>query len=291
MSRCTAARMRAAISGYFDRYAIVPVISDGQMKRIVRAGGGIRFVSINRAQRPRDFEVGGAPAGVVVRARFLVIEMAAEHDVPGRSVRSRNRRDERLVAHRVVVPRAHDRVQRDVLTARQALLKRARFAHRDHDREGVLVPARIQMSPPDQILIVAPPRAHLIRVVAHKAGRAELFHGLTMAGGGSRVAEHELAAHVLPGVVAPLRAAAHVYELDRDVRALAVVGDRETDVVPRDDPPRLGSTSSSQPASTRHPRLPWSVPNQVAPSPGNVSTCASVRPAALACAMTYSIAS
>jgi hypothetical protein len=25
----------------------VPVISDGQMKRIVRAGGGIRFVSIN----------------------------------------------------------------------------------------------------------------------------------------------------------------------------------------------------------------------------------------------------
>jgi hypothetical protein len=36
-----------------------------------------------------------------------------------------------------------------------------------------------------------------------------------------------------------LRAAAHVDELHRDIRALAVVGDRETHVVPRDDPPRL----------------------------------------------------
>src|SRR5438874_5570678 len=47
MSRWTAARMRDAISGYVDRYAIVPVISDGQMKRIVRTGGGIRFESMS----------------------------------------------------------------------------------------------------------------------------------------------------------------------------------------------------------------------------------------------------
>lgn len=47
MSRCTAALMRAATSGYFVRYAIVPVISDGQMNRIVRTGAGMRFESIN----------------------------------------------------------------------------------------------------------------------------------------------------------------------------------------------------------------------------------------------------
>ncbi len=47
MSRCTAARMRDAISGYFVRYAIVPVISDGQMKRSVRVGGGMRFSSMS----------------------------------------------------------------------------------------------------------------------------------------------------------------------------------------------------------------------------------------------------
>jgi len=36
------------MSGYFVRYAIVPVVSDGQMNRIVRVGCGIRPVSINR---------------------------------------------------------------------------------------------------------------------------------------------------------------------------------------------------------------------------------------------------
>src|SRR5262245_23312926 len=38
MSRCTAALIRPAISGNFVRYAIVPVISDGQTNRIVRVG-------------------------------------------------------------------------------------------------------------------------------------------------------------------------------------------------------------------------------------------------------------
>ena len=47
MSRCTAARIREAISGYLAKYAIVPVISDGQMKRRVRSGGGIRRASIS----------------------------------------------------------------------------------------------------------------------------------------------------------------------------------------------------------------------------------------------------
>src|SRR4029453_9474137 len=52
MSRCTAARIRDAISGCFTRYAIVPVISDGQTNRIVRRGGGIRLDS-TRATRVR----------------------------------------------------------------------------------------------------------------------------------------------------------------------------------------------------------------------------------------------
>ena len=95
------------------------------------------------------------------------------------------------------------------------------------------------MAPADQILIVAPPGAHLIRVVADEAGGAELLDRLPMARRRGGVAQHQLAAHVLAGVVAALRAGADVDELDRHVRALAVVGDREPHVVVRDDAPRL----------------------------------------------------
>jgi hypothetical protein len=52
-----------------------------------------------------------------------------------------------------------------------------------------------------------------------------------------------------------------------------------------------GCTSSRNPPSTRQPRLPCNVPNQVVPSPGNVSTWTSLRPAAFARPITYSIAS
>src|SRR3954470_24386305 len=71
MSRWTAARMRAATSGYFERYAIVPVISEGQMNRIVRTGGGIRLVSINACSVRAISELGGQPAGFAFPPGFL----------------------------------------------------------------------------------------------------------------------------------------------------------------------------------------------------------------------------
>ena len=209
------------------------------MKRIVRLGGGIRFASIKRLQRSGDLQIRGAAAGVVVRARLLVIQVAAEDDLAGGWIGAGNGRDERLVAHGVVVARANDGVERDVLAARQPLLQRPRLADRNHDRERVLASARVEMAPANQILIVAPPGAHLVRVVADQAGRAELLDRLTMARGRRRVAEHQFSANVLAGIVAALRAGTDVDELDGDVGALAVVGHGKTDVVVRDDPARL----------------------------------------------------
>jgi len=95
-----------------------------------------------------------------------MIEMAAEHDVAeiaAGAILARNRRDERLVRRAVVVRRLDDRVQLDVLPFREPRLQRAR-------------------------LIVAPPAARLVRVVADESGRAVLLDRLVVARARIRVA-------------------------------------------------------------------------------------------------------
>jgi hypothetical protein len=143
---------------------------------------------------------------------------------------------------------ADDRVKRDCLASAQPLLERARLAQRDHDREGVGPASRVEMAPADQILVVAPPCADLIRVVADESGGALLLDCLAMTGGGHRVAEHQLAADILALVIAPLGAGADVDELDGDVGALAVVSDRQPYIVVRHDPSRLRPDFVERPA-------------------------------------------
>src|SRR4029077_3009172 len=98
---------------------------------------------------------------VVVRAGLLVIEVAAEDDLPGGGVGPRDRRHQRLIWHRVVVARADDGVKSNRLTAAQPLLQRPRLAQRNHDGEGVPPPARVEMAAANLILLVSPPAGDL----------------------------------------------------------------------------------------------------------------------------------
>ena len=106
---------------------------------------------------------------------------------PG-AILARNRRDERLVRRAVVVRRLDDRVQLDVLPFREPRLQRARLADGNQDREHVVPAVRVEMASADQILIVAPPAARLVRVVADESGRAVLLDRLVVARARIRVA-------------------------------------------------------------------------------------------------------
>ncbi|PYQ41951.1 MAG: hypothetical protein DMF77_14510 [Acidobacteria bacterium] len=189
----------------------MPVISEGQMNRIVRAGAGMRLASTSA------FSVRAISR---MAAQPLALSFA-----PG------NRRDQGLVGDGVVVARAHHGVNGDVVSAAEPLLQGARLANRDHDRERVVPPARIQMAPADEVLVVAPPGAHLIGGVADEPRRPALFDRLAVARRGRRVAEHEPPAHVLAVVVAGLRPAADVDQLRGQVGALAVVRHGQAHVV------------------------------------------------------------
>ncbi len=81
MSMWMTARARAASSGRALSSAIVPSISGGQTKRIVRRGGGIFPVAISLASVAAGLQDRGAAAGVVVGPRPLVVQVAGEHDL------------------------------------------------------------------------------------------------------------------------------------------------------------------------------------------------------------------
>ena len=48
---------------------------------MVRSGGGSAPLRIRRLEGPRDLELAGAAAGIVVRARRGMIEVAGEDDL------------------------------------------------------------------------------------------------------------------------------------------------------------------------------------------------------------------
>ena len=59
----------------------MPSISGPQTKRNVRLGRGSAPLAISRAMHPRRLQDGYAAASIVIRARALVIQMAAVDDL------------------------------------------------------------------------------------------------------------------------------------------------------------------------------------------------------------------
>ena len=259
----------------------MPVISDGQMKRIVRTRRRNPLRVDQHLQRSRDLEVRGAAAGVVVRARLLVIEMAAEHDVAGGGDRCRESSRPAFRSGIASSLRARTTACSVMRSPRgEPLLQRPRLADRNHDRERVPAAARVEMAPANQILIVAPPRADLVRVVADETGGAELLDRLAMARGRRRVAQHELAADILAVVVAALRCRAPTSTSSTVTSALSLLSATASrtssyETIRRGVRLRLRRASRPRRAS-RDCRA--ACRTRSSPSPGNVSTCTSAQP-------------
>src|SRR6185436_15459087 len=159
ISRWIAALMRAAIPGRPLSSASVPSTSGGKTKRIVRRGEA--FLGHELRQRARDLEDRRAAAGVVVRAGARVVEMAAEDDLLLAQLRPRHRRRHELVCARLL-PRADDGMHADGLVPREPLLQRARGFERDHERERLHRREGLEMSPADEVLVLAVPRGALV---------------------------------------------------------------------------------------------------------------------------------
>ena len=192
-------------------------------KRSVRFGRGIVFFriplwsarAISRSPRCR---------GVVVGAGRLWAEVRGQDDLAGRRIRSGDRRDDDVIRGRHHL-RRDPGAQDDPLTSREAVPKVLRLAPGHHEGEAVARLVGIEVSPADQIAVVARPGRRLVGVVGDKPGRAPIAAGQAVNLRKPPVGEHDLPADVLPVVVRRRRPGADVDEIGRDVRVLRVVGE------------------------------------------------------------------
>src|SRR6266404_1273489 len=101
-------------------------------------------------QRPRHFQNRHAPAGIVIRPRPLMIQVAAKRNLflLQFRVRPRNRRRYHLVVARML-PRLHHRMQPNRFPAPQPLAQSPRRLQRHHEPKRLVRRKRLQVSPPN----------------------------------------------------------------------------------------------------------------------------------------------
>ena len=238
MSMWMPATIRETSSGWRDEIGLRardlrhPEEADRPLRRRERAPPD------GRREGAADLEDGGAAGRVVVGAGGLVAEVRGEYDFARRRIRARDRRDDDVVGRRDHL-RVDPRRQDDLLAGGEPRTEVLRLAPGDHEGEAVLQLIGREMTPADEVAVVAGPRGRLVRERGEKTGGAPLEAGEAVDRREVPVGEHELAAHVPALVVGGLRARADVDQRRRDIRALAVVGEshgqvRESrDAVPR----------------------------------------------------------
>ena len=194
MSMWIAALKCARIAGCVARSASVPSTSAGQMKRIVRAG---------RGSRPFATSVESVRAISRIVAQPLALSLA-----PGRwwskwqlktisSALSAGSPPGSVAVTTVYIPawRAARTVACSVTVSPPA--SRARSARacleRHHEGEGAARRERIEMPPPDEILVLLPPGGRLVGRVADHPRGAVLVHRERRRRPRRRADEHELA--------------------------------------------------------------------------------------------------
>lgn len=180
------------------------------------------------AERARDLEDRRAAAGVVVRPRPRVIEVATEDDLLARDggigAGDRGRGD---VVEAGLHLRADDGMKANALSVREARLQRARVAEGDHEGEGLRGREGLEVAPADERLVLLRPRRALIRGVADQSRRAEFPHGQLLRRPRLRADEDDLPFHVLARVVALARPVAGVDQVRHDVGTHAVLRERD----------------------------------------------------------------
>src|SRR5690349_715922 len=128
---------------------MVPEISGGQMKRMVRRGRGSFPSAMSLASR-RIFEDRGGAAGVIVRTGLLVAEVATEDDFAGiRIGASDDSGDDFEIAGLHLCGDLG--VKLDLFAVEEARLEFASLMERDHEGEGVLSVVRREVAPADDV--------------------------------------------------------------------------------------------------------------------------------------------
>src|SRR6266481_5175431 len=176
-------------------------------------------------QRSRHLQNRHAPAGVVVRPRPLMIQMARKRDLLllQLRIRPRNRRRHYFIIPRML-PRLHQCVQHDSFAPRQPLAKSARRLQRHHERKRLVLRKRLQMPPANQVLIFAPPSRLLVLRVTHNPRRAECSDSQILYRARRSAHEHDIPFHLFPCVVALFRSFAHIHQICCGLATLAVLG-------------------------------------------------------------------
>ena len=162
-------------------------------------------------QRPRHLQNRHAPAGIVVRSRPLMVQVARKRNLLllQLRIRPRNRRRHHFIISRML-SRLHHRMQPDLFSALQPFLHRPRRLQRHHERKRLVLRKCLQMSPADQILILAPPRRFLVLRVTHNPHPPKFPHCQILHRSRLRACQHNLSLHILPRVVALFRPLPHI---------------------------------------------------------------------------------
>ncbi len=177
----------------------------------------------------RDLEQRGAARGVVVGAGGLVAQVRRQDDLAGGPIRARDRGADDVEGRRDHF-RGDRRAQDDPLSGRQAAAELLGLPFRNHEGEAVVQAVRREVSPADEVPVVAGPRGRLVGKRREKAGRLPLFAGESVDGGKRPVGENDPAGDRLSGVVRRSGSRADVDELGRNVGVLAVVGERDREL-------------------------------------------------------------
>ncbi len=185
-------------------------------------GAGKRLPADRGREGAGHLEDRRAARRVVVGAGGLVAEVGGQDDLAGGRVGAGDRGDDDVVGrgHHL---RRDLRAEDDLLSRGQAGAEVLGLAPRDHEGEAVLALVRREVTPADEIPVVAGPGRRLVGIVGDESGRAALLAGEAVDEGGLAVGEHDPAADGPPLVVLRRCAFADVHELGRDVGVLAVV--------------------------------------------------------------------
>ena len=181
------------------------------------------------AQVRRQDDLAGGPVGARDRGA---------HDVEGRRVHFRGDR----------------RAQDDPLSGRQPAAELLGLPFRNHEGEAVVQEVRREVSPADEVPVVAGPRGRLVGKRREKAGRLPLFAGEPVDRGKRAVGENDPAGDLLSGVVRRTGSRAHVDELGRNVGILTVVGERDRELGKGSHGPGTGR-NLLQPRADRRPAV------------------------------------
>src|SRR6266446_3360369 len=175
-------------------------------------------------QRPSHLQNRHAPARIVVRPWPLMIQVAAKHNLLLLQFRIRawNRRRHHFICARVL-SRLHHRMQPNRFPAPQPLPQSPRRLQRHHEPKRLVWRESLQMPPPNQILILAPPRRLLVLRIADNPHHPKFPNRQILHRPRLRPHQNNLSSNILPRVVAILRAFAYVHQLRNHVRRLTVL--------------------------------------------------------------------